>query len=59
MNLVIKTARKLNPEYPGILDNPGWVIGRGYCHPENPKCDKCPISNVCPKLLNVKLPETV
>jgi len=59
MNLMIRTARKLNPEYPGVLDNPCWIIGREYCHPKNPKCDKCPISRVCPKLLNVPLPETV
>ena len=59
MNLVIKTARKLNPEYPGVLDNPCWIIGRKYCHPKNPKCNKCPISKECPKLLNIKLPETV
>jgi uncharacterized HhH-GPD family protein len=59
INLMIKTARKLNPEYPGILDNPCWIIGRKYCHPKNPECDKCPLSNVCLKLLNIKLPETV
>lgn len=53
MNLMIKTARKLNPEYPGILDNPCWIIGREYCHPQNPKCNKCPISKVCPKLSTV------
>jgi len=56
---MVKTARKLNPEYPGILDNPCWVIGRKYCHPRNPKCEKCPLSKVCSKLLNIKLPETV
>ena len=59
MNLMIKTARKLNPEYPGALDNPCWIIGREYCHPKNPKCDKCPILKVCPKLLNTPLPKTV
>lgn len=51
MNLMIQTARRINPEYPGILDNPCWVIGRRYCHPKNPSCADCPISEACPKLL--------
>ena len=59
MNLMIKTAREINPEYPGVLDNPCWIIGREYCHPKSPKCDKCPISKVCPKLLNAPIPETI
>lgn len=59
INLIIQTARKLNPDYPGILDNPCWIIGRNYCHPKNPDCIKCPISEVCPKLLNIKLPEPI
>jgi endonuclease-3 len=59
MDLMIKTARALNPDYPGVLDNPCWIIGREYCHPRKPKCNKCPISFACPKLLDIKLPETV
>jgi uncharacterized HhH-GPD family protein len=59
MNLMIQTARKLNPEYPGILDNPCWIIGRKYCHPQNPNCTDCPISEVCSKLINIRLPEPV
>ena len=59
MNLMIKTARKLNPEYPGALDNPCWIIGRKFCHPRNPKCNECPISKICPKLLNTPLPQTI
>ncbi|MEJ5304505.1 MAG: endonuclease III [Ignavibacteria bacterium] len=57
MNLILQTARELNPEYPGILDFPCWIIGRKYCHPQNPECNKCPISNVCLKLLDKNLPE--
>lgn len=59
MDLMIETARKLNPDYPGALDNPCWIIGRKYCHPKSPRCDKCPISSACLKLLAIKLPETV
>jgi len=59
MNLMIQNARKLNPEYPGILDNPCWIIGRKYCHPQNPNCTDCPISEVCSKLINIRLPEPI
>lgn len=59
MNLIIRTAKLLNPDYPGILDNPCWKIGREYCHPNNPKCNICPISNVCLKLLHIDLPQSV
>lgn len=59
INKIVQTARKLNPEYPGIIDNPCWIIGRKYCRPKYPDCDNCPISNVCLKLLQIKLPETV
>lgn len=48
--LMINEARKLNPEYPGILDNPCWVIGREFCHSKNPDCRRCPITTVCVKL---------
>ena len=27
----LKTARDLNPEYPGALDAPTWVIGKKWC----------------------------
>lgn len=51
-DVMIETARRLNPEYPGIFDSPAWTIGREYCHPSNPECGRCPISAACPKRLN-------
>jgi len=48
--LIIQTARALNPEYPGKLDLPCWLIGRNWCHPNNPDCTNCPITSVCPKM---------
>jgi len=54
-SLLINTARKLNPEYPGELDLPAWEIGRRWCHPTNPECDRCFLKEVCPKLLNVEI----
>lgn len=45
----LKAARKLNPEYPGVLDAPTWVIGKKWCTPFAPQCDACPMDSVCPK----------
>lgn len=45
----ISKARRLNPDYPGILDRPCWEIGRSYCFPQKPNCTACPIGSVCPK----------
>jgi endonuclease-3 len=55
-NEIIETARKLNTHYPGELDFPAWKIGRNFCHPKNPNCNNCPLGEICPKLLNVKVP---
>jgi endonuclease III len=53
-DLMVRTARKLNPEYPGALDLPCWLIGRQWCHSQNPECDNCTIKGECLKL-NKKL----
>jgi uncharacterized HhH-GPD family protein len=50
INEILRAARRLNPEYPGELDYPAWLIGREFCLPTNPKCNKCYLGNVCPKL---------
>ena len=47
---VIYRARELNPEFPGILDPPAWQIGREWCKPTNPRCSKCFMEDLCPKL---------
>lgn len=49
MRIMVEMARKLNPEYPGILDSPCWEIGRKFCYPNNPDCENCPIDKVCLK----------
>lgn len=48
-NAALEAARKLNPEFPGALDAPAWYIGRNWCNSYNPRCDQCPVTNVCPK----------
>lgn len=46
-NLCIQAARRLNPEYPGLLDWPAWEIGRRWCDENHPNCKTCPLDHVC------------
>lgn len=48
-NYIIYKAREICPEFAGIIDSPLWNIGRSYCHPSNPICSDCPLSECCPK----------
>ena len=45
----MNAARRLNPEYPGALDAPIWVIGRNWCIADMPQCHNCPVNEICPK----------
>lgn len=47
----LNVARRLNPEFPGALDSPAWYIGRNWCTASMSKCDQCPITEVCPKIM--------
>ena len=52
--LVIKVARQICPEYPGILDIGCWEIGKKYCHPvaeAAPDCEHCLLKAECKKLV--------
>ena len=46
----LKSARKLAPDFPAVLDAPAWEIGRNFCSPKNPKCGCCPLDRLCPKI---------
>jgi len=46
---LVYKARSLHPEYPGLLDNPAFEIGRNWCRPRNPKCGECYMSDLCPR----------
>jgi len=46
--MLIYTARELNPDYPGIFDLAAWEIGRSWCHPRSPECGKCYMQECCP-----------
>ena len=51
---IIYKAREINPEFPGLIDFSCWKIGREYCHPTNPECNKCPLKKECNHALNKK-----
>jgi len=46
---LIYCARELNPMYPGIFDLSCWEIGRSWCRPHKPVCEKCYLNNYCIK----------
>jgi len=46
----IEAARKMNPEYPGQVDAPLWIIGRTWCHAHNPDCIHCFLDQVCQRI---------
>jgi endonuclease III len=48
---VIYKARELYPEYPGVIDISCWEIGRDFCHPTKPECEKCIVSKGCKKVM--------
>lgn len=50
-DVMIEAARRLHPERPGALDLPTWLVGRGWCHPGIPRCATCPLTQVCPKVI--------
>jgi endonuclease III len=51
-------AGRANPSYPGALDAPVFVVGRGWCHAGRPDCRgslyqpriPCPLVRSCPKI---------
>jgi len=47
---LLNAARDLNPDYPGALDLPSWLIGRRFCHAREPECSSCPLEKECPKV---------
>lgn len=49
---MIETARMLHPAQPGALDLPAWRVGVLWCHPRDPECPACTLSDVCAKLID-------
>ena len=49
VDLVVYKARSIHPQYPGILDECLWDVGRQYCHPSDPDCKGCELAEICMK----------
>jgi len=45
--VVSEFGKLLCPEFPGKYSTVLWLIGRNYCRPTKPLCDKCPIRITC------------
>jgi len=45
---IIFKARVLSPEFPGLVDQPCFEIGRSWCHARSPDCGHCYMSDICP-----------
>ena len=41
------------PEAPGTLDLPTWLVGRESCRPLAPLCDRCRLTDVCPRKIEL------
>lgn len=53
---VARAAALACPQAPGLLDLPAWLVGRQWCHPSDPSCEKCRLSAVCPRLIDRHVP---
>lgn len=50
---VTAAARRLSPEFPAALDDPGFFVGKEWCTAERAWCtdgnQPCPLARVCPR----------
>jgi endonuclease III len=47
---IIEAARKIYPDYPGIIDSVVWEIGRDWCKTDFSACGECYLNEFCPKI---------
>ncbi len=40
---------RMNPSFPGELDNALWSIGREWCQASEPNCPECPMNEFVSK----------
>lgn len=45
----LSAARRMNPEFPGMVDSALWRIGRKWCRAQAPLCRECVLSDKCVK----------
>lgn len=46
-DVVVWTARELNPDFPGVFDPVLFNVGVATCHLRKPKCAACPLAEWC------------
>lgn len=49
---IAEAARRACPKSPGTLDLATWLVGREWCRPQDPRCDRCRLGEVCPRLVD-------
>lgn len=42
-------ASRVCPASPGTLDLAAWLVGREWCRPRAPRCDRCRLGATCPR----------
>ncbi len=47
---IIETARKINPNFPGIFDFILYDLGKSYCTAKKTDCPQCQFNEYCPKI---------
>jgi len=52
---VNEAAAAACPEAPASLDLPTWLVGRQWCRPRRPECDRCRVGSVCPRLTHLNV----
>ncbi len=52
---VFAVARKISPDYPSSLTAPVWLIGRTWCHAQNPNCLECVLGDNCAKQIEIRV----
>lgn len=48
-------AARACPEAPGTLDLPAWLVGREWCRPKAPDCERCPVAAGCARLTAIQV----
>lgn len=48
---IVNAARRIHPDFPAELDLPSWLIGRRWCHAQNPDCNNCILVDICRKII--------
>lgn len=48
-----RAAAEACPEAPGTLDLAAWLVGRDWCRPRTPECDRCRLEPSCARRTDI------